>query len=85
MTDGIDLDRYEEIRVEADLGDVVVFHSNILHRSEKNYSVEGTRIVQLFRFSDLNDPEATRIGWDSADVTPAARKFEEVYPEKVIG
>lgn len=85
VTDGIDLGRYEEIRVDADLGDVVVFHSNILHRSEKNYSSGGTRIVQLFRFSDLNDPEALRIGWDSADVTQTARKFEDVYPEKVMG
>lgn len=35
VVDDIDLSAYEEIRCEADLGDLVVFHTNILHRSEK--------------------------------------------------
>ena len=84
VTDEIDLSRYEEVPLEADLGDLVVFHSNILHRSEKNYSTDKTRIVQLFRFSDLNDPEALKIGWASADVTKNAKKFEDLYPEMIL-
>lgn len=84
VTDDIDLTKYEEVAVDADYGDVVVFHSNILHRSEKNHSKDGTRIVQLFRFSDLKNPEAERIGWDCADINAKAKTFEQLYPEKIL-
>ena len=82
--DDLDLSAYEEIRCEADRGDLVVFHTNILHRSEKNFTDTETRIVQLFRFSDLFDTEARRIRWANADVNPKAPKFEEIYAERIM-
>ena len=79
-----ELEKWKEVRCEADLGDVVVFHSNILHRSERNFSGNKTRLVQLFRFSDLRDEEAKRIAWENADVHPRAKKFEDIYPALIV-
>lgn len=79
-----ELSRFEEIRIESEVGDLVVFHSNIMHRSEKNYTDDKTRIVQLFRFSDLRDAEALRIEWKSADVITGGPSFEGLYPEFTV-
>lgn len=84
VADARELERWNEVRCEGDLGDVVVFHSNILHRSERNVSSNKTRLVQLFRFSDLRDEEARRIGWENADVLPRAKKFEDLYPGLIV-
>jgi len=84
VIDSDTLAAYTEARCDSDVGDVVVFHSNILHRSERNFTADKTRLVQLFRFSDLNDEESKRIAWENADVHPRAKRFEDLYPELII-
>ncbi len=83
VVDEAELACHRPLALGGHCGDLVVFHSNILHRSEKNYSDTQTRLVQLFRYSDLRDAEAQRVQWQCADVTPGAPRFETLYPELV--
>jgi ectoine hydroxylase-related dioxygenase (phytanoyl-CoA dioxygenase family) len=36
-------DKYPQVLVEAKAGDVVFFHSHVLHRSKKNFSTDRYR------------------------------------------
>lgn len=68
-----------------DVGDVSLFDSLLCHRSIPNTSPNCGRSVQIFRFSDLNDPTAERYNWRSTTYERRGVSFEtenqELYSE----
>jgi hypothetical protein len=81
--------RYPRAFVTWNKGDVVVFDSHIVHQTVPNTSASENRVVQMFRFSDLNSADAAKYYWRSTpyvDRSPVNRKaidFNEVRPELV--
>lgn len=71
--------------VIAGAGDLVVMNSLTVHSSIENHTADSTRVVQLFRYSDLTDPQAIRMQWQSADFRGAGLTFEAAHPELVTG
>lgn len=63
-------------------GDVVFFHSLLLHRSSANRS-QRCRWTMNPRFGDALDPQFVQRGWRSAR-DRAQNMFADVYPELVI-
>ena len=65
-----------------DAGDVVFFHSLLVHRSGPNRS-KRTRWTMNPRFSDALDPQFIERGWLAVrDKTP--NMFESLYPDFVV-
>jgi hypothetical protein len=61
-------------------GDFAIFDSLLVHRSIPNYSVESGRVVQIFRFSDVNNDLSRKINYMSTCYERRSIKFEDVYP-----
>ena len=64
-------------------GDVAVIHTFSLHRSEHNLSRDRTRLVQLFRYADLNQPAAAALGWASVPPRDQLGLFGRTHPDKL--
>jgi hypothetical protein len=71
--------------VGGGFGDVAVIDTFSLHRSEHNLSTDRTRLVQLFRYANLNHPAAAASGWASVPPRDEARLFGRTHPDKLIG
>lgn len=79
-----ELTKYASCDITSDIGDVVIMDTHLLHSSNRNRTSDASRIVQLFRYSDLSDQRAISFGWASAErrVEPKVA-FADLYPEKV--
>lgn len=73
--------KYPKFDLEADEGDLVVMHSLIWHRSNRNYSKEHGRIVQLFRFSDLSHSQSLKMQWQSTTYPRPSVQYETVHSD----
>lgn len=74
--EGFPLERYM-----WEVGDVSLFDSLMCHRSIPNTSPDRGRSVQIFRFSDLNDPVAETYDWRSTTYERRGVAFETVHSE----
>jgi hypothetical protein len=78
--------KYSREFVPWQKGDLFVFDSMLLHQTVPNTSQLDNRIVQIFRFSDLNDASGERFCWrstsyiDRSTTNRKAVSFEEIYP-----
>lgn len=81
-----ELDKFEPFSVQWDVGDVVISHSLLLHKSEPNVTPDKVRAVQIFRFSNLMTSEAKAYMWQSTayQSTKGSVTFAEVYPQLII-
>jgi hypothetical protein len=84
VVDRNELTKYESCDITSDIGDVVIMDTHLLHSSNRNRTSDASRIVQLFRYSDLCDERAIGFGWASAErrIEPKIA-FADFYPEKV--
>ena len=80
-----DLKPFPRFDCVADVGDLVMMNTHLVHASIENHTPDRVRVVQLFRFSDLADPQAIRMQWQSADFRGAGLTFEAAHPELVRG
>jgi hypothetical protein len=76
---------YPSTFVGGGFGDVAVIDTFSLHRSEHNLSTDRTRLVQLFRYTNLNQPAATATGWASVPPRDDVRLFGRTHPDKLVG
>jgi hypothetical protein len=84
LTDGT-MDVMPSADLTCDVGDVVIMHSLLLHRSNHNLTADQTRIVQLFRYSDLRDSQSRAIHWASAEHGGRGASFAVCHPDKFLG
>lgn len=56
---------FPRISVDWEYGDLIVMSSHLLHQGKPNRTSHHTRIIQLFRYSDLNEPVAISYDWTS--------------------
>lgn len=82
VLDPEELAGFPSLTVEAGFGDVLLVDSLCLHRSEPNRTTDQTRITQLFRYSNLNHPEAIRHRWISTDYSNVGEVFPRLYPDR---
>ena len=68
----------------AGVGDVVLMNSLTVHASIRNYTVSGSRVVQLFRYSDLHDRQSIAMRWASAEFRGAGLTFEQAHPDLAL-
>ena len=69
--------------VGGGLGDVAVIDTFSLHRSEHNVSTDRSRLVQLFRYANLDQPAAIATGWASVPPRDGMKLFARTHPEKL--
>lgn len=62
-------------------GDLGFFDSLLVHSSIPNYSKDNGRVVQIFRFSDINNPLSLAINYRSTCYERRSVGFEEVHPD----
>ena len=54
-----------------------------LHRSEHNVSPDRSRLVQLFRYANLDQPAAVAAGWASVPPRDGLKLFARTHPDKL--
>ena len=62
-------------------GDLGFFDSLLVHSSIPNYSKDSGRVVQIFRFSDINNSTSQSMNYRSTCYERRGVAFEDVYPE----
>lgn len=77
------LEQFEQFDCTAGIGDVLVMNSLTIHRSIVNRTNSGSRVVQLFRFSDLTDAQSINMQWSSAEFRGGGMTFEAAHPELI--
>ncbi len=82
VIDKVELNKYQQTTLECGIGDVAVLNSLILHRSEKNMTPNRTRIIQLYRYSDLSCSDSMDINWASSEKNGQGAQFKDLYPDK---
>lgn len=75
---------FKQVDYTADVGDIVLMNSLTVHRSIVNRTTDGTRVVQLFRYSDLTDPQSLRMQWGSAEFRGGGLTFEAAHPDLLV-
>jgi Protein involved in biosynthesis of mitomycin antibiotics/polyketide fumonisin len=78
------LSRYEEVDICSDQGDLVIIDSLLLHRSNENHTPNNTRIVQLFRYSDICVEEALAFHAASSDHSGKGAQYPGIYPSMFV-
>jgi ectoine hydroxylase-related dioxygenase (phytanoyl-CoA dioxygenase family) len=76
------LDNFVKEDISFEEGDFALFHSLLQHEGIQNHSV-CTRIVQLIRYSNLNDKISIKNGWKSTELNSSNRgaKFSESHTD----
>jgi len=59
------LAQFKHISVKWDFSDLIIMHTHMLHRGQINRSNDKTRLIQIFRYTDLMDPVARNYDWRS--------------------
>lgn len=72
---------YAQYDIVWDVGDLAIFDSLTWHKSIPNTSKSRCRMVQLFRFSDLNNAEAKKYNWKSTTYKRENVLFEEHHKD----
>ena len=67
---------YEELNLTFGKGDLAIFNSLIQHEGIQNHS-ECTRIVQLIRYSNLNNENSIRNSWRSTGSETSSLNFSD--------
>lgn len=85
-----ELNGYEEQILDWEFGDIIFMHSLLLHQTVENEETDHTRVVQIYRFSDLNDATSRSLHWRSTDYVDQSKgpfcksiKFEESFPDLI--
>lgn len=73
--------RYDQFDINWSPGDLGIFDSLLCHASVPNQSMRHSRIVQIFRFSDLNHPTSKSYDFYSTSYSRRSIAFEEVHSE----
>lgn len=76
-----ELAEYPVATVPWDLGDVVIFDIHLLHQGIANRNASSMRVTQLFRYANLNAPDAIAERWRSAVFARKAPVFQEMHAE----
>jgi len=76
--------RYREVSYHWNAGDFAFFDSLLCHRSIPNESTDAGRVVQIFRFSNLNHPTAETYRWYSTSYPRRGVNFDAQLPELYI-
>ena len=69
------------VRYSWAVGDVALFNSLLCHRSIPTTSRDRGRSVQIFRYSDLNDPTAEAYDWRSTVYERRGVTFETAHSD----
>jgi len=75
---------FEPVDVVADVGDLVLMDGLLWHRSNRNLTSDRTRIVQLFRYTDLSHPLSVAQRWRSTEAGGGGLTLEEAHPESIV-
>lgn len=74
----------EVFNYEWNVGDFAIFNSLLAHSSIPNISPEYSRIVQIFRFSNLNNQIARQYDFRSTSYPRRSALFTDYHPEHYI-
>lgn len=75
--------------LEWELGDIIIFNSNLFHRTIPNVSDDHVRAIQVFRASDLNEGDGLDYAWrstryvDGNSTNPKHADFKSIHQEFV--
>jgi len=84
IIDNTGLTAFPRLETPWDLGDVVVMDTHMLHQGIANRNPDHLRVTQLFRYANLNHPDAIAGRWRSAVFARTAITFEELHPEHYV-
>jgi ectoine hydroxylase-related dioxygenase (phytanoyl-CoA dioxygenase family) len=84
VIDEAEREKYRTFDLEADEGDVAIMHSLIWHRSNENQSERDSRIVQLFRFSDLESKHSLKFKWQSTTYSRPSLRYEAAHNDLFV-
>ncbi len=76
-----ELAKFNPINVFPNFGDVTIFHSLLWHKSIRNKSQNHSRLVQLFRYSDINNQESLDYYWQSTTYPRQSNIFENYHQD----
>lgn len=76
--------RYPEVSYHWNAGDFAFFDSLLCHRSIANGARDAGRVVQIFRFSNLNHPVAGQFNWYSTSYGRRGVHFDAAFPELFV-
>jgi len=75
----VDETKYKQINIEWELGDVIIMHTSLLHRGQINKTKDKTRVIQLFRYSNLETKMSINNNWLSKVYVRPGVKPEDFY------
>jgi hypothetical protein len=59
------LESFPRVSVDWAFGDLIIMNCHLLHQGKPNRTADRTRIIQIFRYADLNEPVAVSYEWAS--------------------
>ncbi len=75
------LNKYQRHEMRLGFGDVAIFHSLLWHQTIANTSAEHSRIVQLFRYANINNEMAHNTFWQSTTYPRPSLEFIKIFPD----
>ena len=84
ITDCDDLNNYEKDNYYWSSGDFGIFDSLIVHKSIPCISKEYPRIVQIFRFSNIDNNISKQYNYLSQTYNRDGIKYEEFHKDKYV-
>ena len=80
----VDETKYKQVNIDWDFGDVIVMHTSLLHRGQINKTTNRTRVIQLFRYSNLETEMSINNNWLSKVYTRPGIEPGEFYGDRSI-
>ncbi len=75
----VDETKYKKVNIDWDFGDAIVMHGSLLHRGQINKTKNRTRVIQLFRYSNLETEMSINNNWLSRVYTRPGIKPGDFY------
>jgi ectoine hydroxylase-related dioxygenase (phytanoyl-CoA dioxygenase family) len=75
---------FTPVNYEWNTGDFGLFDSLLAHSSIPNLSKKASRVVQIFRFSDLSHPDAQKFDFRSTCYERRGVDFRNYYPDHFL-
>jgi hypothetical protein len=79
--DDFDMSKYLQVDIQWNPGDLGIFDSLLCHASIPNMSEKHSRIVQIFRFSNIDNDLSRSYDYYSSSYTRRSVSFEDIHSD----
>jgi ectoine hydroxylase-related dioxygenase (phytanoyl-CoA dioxygenase family) len=79
--DNFDMSKYAQVDIQWNPGDLGIFDSLLCHASIPNMSVNHSRIVQIFRFSNIDNDLSRSYDYYSSSYSRRSISFEDIHSD----